>query len=86
MGSYVSCLYEKEWYDSINEVVSVEENDVLVTFLHPLDPSVYLHCPPIDVKCWVPVNHILQLLSIPTVNISGRPYTFLKSEFKDTQK
>ena len=28
MGSYVSCLYEKEWYDGINEEVSVEENDV----------------------------------------------------------
>ena len=28
----------------------------------------------------------LQLLSIPTVNTSGPPYTFLKSEFKDTQK
>ena len=35
---------------------------------------------------WVPVNHVLQLLSILTVNTSGRPYTFLKSEFKDTQK
>ena len=32
------------------------------------------------------VNHKLQLLSIPTVNTSGPPYTFLKSEFKDTQK
>ena len=41
MGSYVSCLYEKEWYDGINEVVSVDENDVLVKFLHPLDPSVF---------------------------------------------
>ena len=85
MGSYVSCLYEKEWY-GINEEVSVEENDNLVNFLHPIDPSAYLHWPAIDVKCWVPVNHVLQLFSIPTVNTSGRPYTFLKSEFKDTQK
>ena len=54
MGSYVSCLYEKEWYDGINEEVSVEENDVLVKFLHPIDPSVYLlHWPAIDIKCWV---------------------------------
>ena len=40
----------------------------------------------IEVKCWVPVNHVLQLLSITTVNTSGCPYTFRKSEFKDTQK
>ena len=54
MGSYVSCLYEKEWYDGINEEVSFEENDVLVKFLHPIDPSVYLlHWPAIDIKCWV---------------------------------
>ena len=86
MGSYVSCLYEKEWYDGINEEVSVEENNVLVKFLHAIDPSVYLHWPAIDVKCYVPVNHVLQLLSIPTVKTSGRPCTFLKSEFKNTKK
>ena len=49
----------------INEEVSVEENYVLVKFLHPIDPSVHLHWPAIDSKCWVPVNHGLQLLSIP---------------------
>ena len=55
-------------------------------FLHPNDPSEYLHWPAIDVKCWMPINNVLQLLSIPTVNISGHPYIFLKREFKDTQK
>ena len=29
MGNYVSCQYKKEWYDGINEEVSVEENDTL---------------------------------------------------------
>ena len=86
MDSYVSCFYERESYDGIDEENSVEENNVLVKFLHPIDPSVYLHWPTIDAKCCVPVNHVLQLLSIPTVNTSGCPYTFLKSEFKDTQK
>ena len=70
MDSYVICMYEREWYDGINEEVSVEENNVVVKFLHP---SVYLHCSAIKVKCWVPVNHGLQLLSIPTVNTSGCP-------------
>ena len=81
MGSYVSCVYEKEWHDGINEV-SVGENVVL----HPIDLSVYLHWPASEVKYCLPVNHILQLLLIPFVNFSGCPYTFLKSEFKDTQK
>ena len=40
MGSYVSCLYEREGYDGLNEEVSVEENNVLVKFLHRTDPSV----------------------------------------------
>ena len=86
MGSCVSCLYEKEWYDGIVEEVSVEENDVLVKFLHPIGLSAYLNWPAIEDKCWVPVNHILQLLMIPTVNTSGCHYMFLKSELKDTQK
>ena len=51
MGSSVSCLYQREWYDGINEEVSVEENDVLVKFLQPTDPLVYLHFPAIEVKC-----------------------------------
>ena len=50
-GSYVSCLYQREWYDGINEEVSVEENDVLVKFLQSTDPLVYLHFPAIEVKC-----------------------------------
>ena len=50
MGSYVSCLYEKEWYDVINEEVSIEENNVLVKFLYLIDPSVYLHWSVIEVK------------------------------------
>ena len=52
MDSYVSCLHEIEWYDGINEEVSVE--NLLVKFLHPTDPSVYLHWSAIDIKCWVP--------------------------------
>ena len=52
------------------------------------DIFIHLHWPAIDVKlkCWVPVNHVSQLFSIPTVNTLACPYTFLKSEFKDTQK
>ena len=81
----VVCL-KKEWYDGINEEVSVGENIVLVKFLHINDPSIYLHWLAIGIKCWFPVNHVLQLLSIQNVNTSGCPYIFLKSEFKDTKK
>ena len=42
MGNYVSCLYQKEWCDGVNEEVSVEENNVLVKLLHPIDPPVYI--------------------------------------------
>ena len=40
MGSYVSCLYETECYDGIDEEVSVEENDVLAKSLHPNNPLI----------------------------------------------
>ena len=84
MDSYVICLYERELYDGINEEFSLEENDVLVKFLHCSSHAV-LRWPAIEVRCWVPANHGLQLLSISTVNTSGYPFTFLKREFKDTQ-
>ena len=71
MSSFVSCLCQTEWYYGINEEVSVEEKHVLVKFLHLTNQSVYLHWPAIEVRSWVPVNHGLQLLSIPTVNTSG---------------
>ena len=86
MDSYVSCFYERESYDGINEEISVEENNVLVKFLHPIDPSVYLHWPAIDIKCCVPVIHVLQLLSFPSVKTSGRYHAFPESALKDTQK
>ena len=86
MGSYVTCFYERESYDGINEEISVEENDVLVKLLHSIDPSVYLHWPAIDIKCCMPVNHVLQLLSFPSVKTSGCYHTFPESELKDTQK
>ena len=85
-ASYARCLYEKEWYFGMVQEVSVEKNDVLVKFLHPNGPSVYFHWPAIEDKCWVPVEHILQLLSIASVNTSGHHYTFIEKELQDTQK
>ena len=49
MGSYASCLYKKQWYDGINKV-SAEENDVLLKFLHPIDPSVHLPWPATEIN------------------------------------
>ena len=43
IGSYVSCLYEKKWYNRIVEEVSPEENNILVKLLHPYGRSVCLH-------------------------------------------
>ena len=30
IGSYLSCLYEKEWYDGVVEEVSIEKNDAVL--------------------------------------------------------
>ena len=47
--SYQLPVWKRVVYDGINEEVLVEENDVLVTFLHSIDPLVYLHCSAIDI-------------------------------------
>ena len=46
----------------------------------------YLWTKKIEDKCWLPVNHILQVLLNLSFKTSGRHYTFLESELKDTQK
>ena len=46
----ITCMKKKMVYDGINEEVSVEENDVMMKFLHLIDPSVYLHWPAFGVK------------------------------------
>ena len=45
----------------------------------------YLLFKTIEVKCWLPVNHVL-LFSIPSVKTSGCHYAFPESELKDTRK
>ena len=73
MGSHVSSQYEK--------------NGVMVFMKKfQLKKMMFRWWPSIDVKWWMLVNHVSQLLSILTVNTSGCPYTFLKCELKDTQK
>ena len=39
---HVSCPYEKNGMNGINEEVPVEEYDVLLKFLHPIDPYQYI--------------------------------------------
>ena len=40
----------------------------------------------IEIKCSVPVNHILKLLSIPSLKTLGCHHTFPEIELKGTQK
>ena len=46
----------------------------------------YLLMKTIEIKCWLPANHVLQLLLIQSVKTSGHHHTFPESELKDTLK
>ena len=50
VGSYVNCLFEKEWYVGVVEEASAEENNVLVKLLHSNDPSVYFIGPQLRIN------------------------------------
>ena len=84
MGSYVSCPNEE------NSMMVLMKKFQLKKMMFWWSFCILLIHQPLEqqftIKCWVSVNHVLQLLSIPTVNTSGCPYTLLKREFKDTQK
>ena len=75
VGSYIGCLYDRQWYVGLVRDLSFEHNDVNVKFMHPKGPAKAVFWPDREDNCWVPVDHILAVVQAPQVNRSGRSYT-----------
>ena len=68
LGQFLLCRYKTDqWIGNVKEI-SFENDDVLVSFMHPKVPSKNFHWPNREDVCWVPTQHILT--TIHPLNIS----------------
>ncbi|KAJ8872297.1 hypothetical protein PR048_025901 [Dryococelus australis] len=71
-GQYVACIYDEWWIGNVCKV-SIEQKDVLLSFMHPHGAAHSFHCPPRSDTCWVPEQHIINVIPAPSAT-SGRQY------------
>ena len=80
-GTYITCMYDRQWWVGNIKDVSEEEQDVQVRFMHPNGPARSFTWPRKEDICWVPLCHVLKQVDAP-VTSTGRRY----SVPDDTQK
>ena len=75
-GKYVAAVYDQAWYAGI----IVERNDInqdaLVNFMRATGSPGSFQWPRKKDECWVPLDHLLCILPVPSTTSSGRQYQF----------
>lgn len=74
-GSFIACIYDNLWYFGMVSEVNVEENDVIVKFLHPHGPSPSFFWPQREDACAIPITHAIAIVE-PPKTMTGRAYNF----------
>ena len=77
-GKYVACMYDAEWYVGSIKDRSEEHSDVLVSFMKKSRNDLFSG-PARSRKdeCWIHSQHILCLISAPTVQGSSAQHYVL---------
>ena len=70
VGSYIGCLYDRQWFVGLVRDLSFEHNDVNVKFMHPKGPANAFFWPDREDNCWVLVDHLIGVVQAPQVNRS----------------
>ena len=82
MGQFLLCRYETDsWIGNVKEL-SFENEDVLVSVMHPKVPSRKFHWLIREDVCWVPTQHILTRIQPPKISKTGRVYQLAAIEEK----
>ena len=82
--NYVACLYDKNWWIGMVMSVNDEEHDAEVKFMHPHGPARSFFWPSREDLCYVPYNHILLSIGMPSTS-SGRQYRISDKDFSKIQ-
>ena len=74
--SFYDCQYENDWYLSIANFVSMENQDLNIKFLHPKGPAVQFFWPSRDEICWIPISNVICKVQPPESSTTCRFYEF----------
>lgn len=69
-GQYVTCMYDNFWWVGNVCEVSHEEQDVLISFMHPHGSARSFHWPTTKDRCWIPEQHIFMTLEASSTSSS----------------
>jgi len=74
-GQYIACKYDgKCWVANIRDI-SLEHEDVLVSFMHPHAPARSFQWPEREDVCWVPITAVLNIIG-PPITTNGLNITW----------
>jgi len=73
-GKYVAAVYDQAWYAGNIIERDDDKRDVLVNFMAHREAA--FQWPRKKDECWVPFEHILCLLPVPSITSTGRHYYF----------
>ena len=83
-GKYVACVYDREWYVGCIVECSEQHGDVMVNFMKRSTSGLFYWPPPSKKdECWVPLQHIICLISAP--ELQGHIARFYKLDPKDAR-
>ena len=74
-GQYVVCIYDNHWWIGNISVACKEEHDSLINFMHSHGTTKQFHWPLQKNICWLPEQHILMTMSVPTPGAMGRHHS-----------
>ena len=75
-GKYVAAVYDEAWKAGIIVEKDYINQDVLVNFMRATRSPGSFQWPRKKDECWVPLDHIMCILPVPSTTSSGRQYQF----------
>ena len=86
-AKYIACVYDDECYIAVILECSHENRDVRVQFMKRNSLFLYWFEEDIRNQCWIPLQHIISVVQVPTSHgSSARKYLLHESDFDNVKK
>lgn len=73
-GKFLSIVYDHKWYIGVVQELDRTNDDLLVNFMHPNGPSRSFYWPQQEDLCWVPFQHVLCVIDVPSLATTRGQY------------
>ena len=86
-GKCIACVYDDECYIALIHKYSHENCDLRVQFMKRNGLFLYWFEEDSRNQCWIPLQHIISVVQVPTPNVSSaRKYLLHESDFDNVKK